>query len=242
MFAVIFLVEPKPERWNDYLELAKFLQPKLVAVDGFIDNERFASLRTRGRLLSLSTWRDEKAVVRWRTQAEHHDVQEKGRGEIFADYRLRVGEIIRDTAPPAGHTVAESRLDATAVGNAEVATITELTPEAEAIARRQQTRCRAGSVSTPGATAWSRSRCSKASIVRASSCSWGCGGMPAPPSAGSPFTRRAPLRCGTVRSASFATTACSTAARPRNTIARSSPRAALRRNKAAVESDGNGWI
>jgi len=130
MFAVIFLVEPKPERWNDYLDLAKFLQPKLAAVDGFIDNERFASLRTRGRLLSLSIWRDEKAVVRWRTQAEHHDVQEKGRGEIFADYRLRVGEIIRDTAPPAGHTVAESRLDATAVGNAEVATITELTPEA----------------------------------------------------------------------------------------------------------------
>src|SRR5258708_15997598 len=130
MFAVIFLVEPKPERWNDYLELAKFLKPRLEAVDGFIDNERFASLRTRGRLLSLSTWRDEKAVVRWRIQAEHHDVQEKGRGEIFADYRLRVGEIIRDTAPPAGHTVAESRLDATAVGDAEVATITEFTPEA----------------------------------------------------------------------------------------------------------------
>jgi heme-degrading monooxygenase HmoA len=131
MFAVIFLVEPKPERWNDYLDLARFLKPRLEAIDGFIDNERFASLCTQGRLLSLSTWRDEKAVVRWRTQAEHHGVQEKGRFEIFADYRLRVGEIAHDTQPPAGLTIADSRLDATEVADAKVATITELTPDAE---------------------------------------------------------------------------------------------------------------
>jgi heme-degrading monooxygenase HmoA len=130
MFAVIFLVEPKTERWDDYLDLAKFLKPKLEAVDGFIDNERFASLRTRGRLLSLSTWRDEKAVVRWRTQGEHHGVQEKGRFEIFADYRLRVGEVTHDTHPPAAMTIAASRLDETEIGDAKVATITELTPEA----------------------------------------------------------------------------------------------------------------
>ncbi len=80
MFAVIFEVQPKKERWNDYLDLAKYLKPKLEAIDGFIDNERFESKRTKGRVLSLSTWRDEKAVVRWRTHGEHHGVQEKGRG------------------------------------------------------------------------------------------------------------------------------------------------------------------
>ena len=47
MFAVIFEVQPKPERWNDYLDLAKQLKPKLEAIDGFIDNERFESKRTR---------------------------------------------------------------------------------------------------------------------------------------------------------------------------------------------------
>src|SRR5260370_25512843 len=67
MFAVIFEVQPKPERWDDYLGLAKQLKPKLEAIDGFIDNERFESKRTKGRLLSLSTWRDEKAVIRWRS-------------------------------------------------------------------------------------------------------------------------------------------------------------------------------
>jgi len=68
MFVVIFEVQPKKERWDDYLALAKQLKPKLETVDGFIDNERFRSKRTEGRLLSLSTVRDEKAVIRWRTQ------------------------------------------------------------------------------------------------------------------------------------------------------------------------------
>jgi heme-degrading monooxygenase HmoA len=130
MFAVIFVVQPRQERWNDYLDLAKYLKPKLEAVDGFVANERFESKRTQGRLLSLSTWRDEKAVVRWRTQGEHHGVQEKGRFEIFEDYRLRVGEITHDTEPPAAPTVEERRLDETAVGDAKVATIVELTPKA----------------------------------------------------------------------------------------------------------------
>ena len=64
MFAVIFEVQPKKESWDDYLNLAKFLKPALEKIDGFIDNERFASKRTKGRLLSLSTWRDEKAIIR----------------------------------------------------------------------------------------------------------------------------------------------------------------------------------
>ncbi len=100
MFAVIFEVQPKADRWDDYLGLAGQLKPRLEAIDGFIDNERFASKRTKGRLLSLSTWRDEKSVVRWRSHGEHHGAQEKGRFEIFEDYHLRVGEIFSDTQPP----------------------------------------------------------------------------------------------------------------------------------------------
>jgi heme-degrading monooxygenase HmoA len=128
MFAVIFLAQPRQERWDDYLKLAKYLKPKLEAIDGFIDNERYESTQTKGRLLSLSTWRDEKAVVRWRTQGEHHGVQEKGRFEVFEDYHLRVGEITVDTDPPAGLTIEEMRFDATVVGSAKVATIAEVTP------------------------------------------------------------------------------------------------------------------
>jgi heme-degrading monooxygenase HmoA len=128
MFAVIFEVEPKKERWNDYLDLAKYLKPKLEAIDGFIDNERFESKRTKGRLLSLSTWRDEKAVVRWRTQGEHHGVQEKGRFEIFEEYHLRVGEVTADTDPPRDLSVVQQRFDETANTQAKAVSISELTP------------------------------------------------------------------------------------------------------------------
>jgi len=128
MFAVIFEVQPKKERWNDYLDLAKYLKPKLEAIDGFIDNERFESKQTKGRVLSLSTWRDEKAVVRWRTHGEHHGVQEKGRFEIFKDYHLRVGEVTDDSDPPRGLSVVRQRFDETANPRAKTVSISELTP------------------------------------------------------------------------------------------------------------------
>ena len=128
MFAVIFEVVPKQERWDDYLELAKFLRPEIERIDGFIDNERFASRRTKGRVLSLSTWRDEKAVIRWRTLAVHHKVQEKGRFEVFEDYRLRVGEFTADSHLPAGQTLRQQRLDETEVGEARAVTISEFPP------------------------------------------------------------------------------------------------------------------
>lgn len=128
MFVVIFEVEPRPERWNDYLDLARRLRPKLEAIDGFIDNERYRSRRRAGKVLSLSTWRDEKALIRWRTEAEHHAVQQKGRFEVFADYHLRVGEVTADSTPPPGLSLVEQRFDETAAGAAKAATITEWLP------------------------------------------------------------------------------------------------------------------
>jgi len=131
MFAVIFEVRPKKECWDAYLELAKQLRPKLEAIDGFIDNERFASQKTERGVLSLSTWRDEKAVVRWRTQGEHHAIQERGRHEIFEDYHLRVGEVTSDSRPPTGMRVEERHFDETDIGKAKSCTITELSSSSE---------------------------------------------------------------------------------------------------------------
>jgi heme-degrading monooxygenase HmoA len=139
MFAVIFVVRPKAGRKDDYLDLAKYLRPMLERVDGFIDNERFESTRTDGNVLSLSTWRDEKAVIRWRTQAEHHDVQEKGRFEVFEDYHLRVGEIMADSHPPPGLSIEQTRIDETVIGEAKVCTITEVSPSDKAVPAAQPT-------------------------------------------------------------------------------------------------------
>jgi hypothetical protein len=72
MFSVIFEVHPRREQWDAYLDSAQMLRPELVQVDGFIDNIRYKSLTREGLILSLSGWRDEKAVVRWRTKMRHH--------------------------------------------------------------------------------------------------------------------------------------------------------------------------
>ncbi len=96
MIAVIFEVVPAPGRREEYLDLAEKLRPELEKLDGFISIERFESLTNRGKMLSLSIWRDEGAVKRWRQFGEHRTVQAKGRGGIFADYRLRVASVIRD--------------------------------------------------------------------------------------------------------------------------------------------------
>ncbi len=96
MIAVIFEVQPHQARKNQYLELAAELRPLLEQIDGFISIERFESLSTPGKLLSLSFWRDEQSVKSWRNLEQHRSTQNLGRNEVFQDYRLRIAGVIRD--------------------------------------------------------------------------------------------------------------------------------------------------
>jgi heme-degrading monooxygenase HmoA len=96
MMAVIFEVQPAPGQQDAYLGAAAALRPLLEQIDGFISIERFESLSEPGKLLSLSFWRDEDAVARWRQLDAHRSTQQAGRGGIFADYRLRVAAVVRD--------------------------------------------------------------------------------------------------------------------------------------------------
>jgi len=96
MFAVMFEVEPMPGRAEEYLAMARALRPELEAIDGFISVERFASVTTEGKYISLSFWRTEEAVHRWRVHAGHQFAQRQGRDAIFRDYRIRVARVERD--------------------------------------------------------------------------------------------------------------------------------------------------
>lgn len=123
MFSVLFEVHPKTAQWDAYLGNAKALRPELEQVEGFVDNIRYRSLTREGWILSLSGWRDEKAVVRWRTAMRHHDVQEKARAEILLDYHLRVGQVTEDTRVPEGQAIREQRLDETEAGEGTTVTL-----------------------------------------------------------------------------------------------------------------------
>jgi heme-degrading monooxygenase HmoA len=96
MIAVIFEVWPKPEHRQHYFDLAADLKPILETIDGFISVERFESLTEKGKILSVSFWRDEAAVEAWRNVVEHRKAQARGRATIFANYRLRIASVIRD--------------------------------------------------------------------------------------------------------------------------------------------------
>ena len=99
MIAVIFEVWPAEGHLDDYLDIAHGLRPELEKIDGFISIERFSSMYEDCKLLSLSFWRDEAAVRTWREQADHRAAQAKGRNELFADYRLRIADVLRDYGP-----------------------------------------------------------------------------------------------------------------------------------------------
>jgi heme-degrading monooxygenase HmoA len=133
VFSVLFEVNPRSDQWDAYLDYAKMLRPELEQIDGFVDNIRYASLTRDGWILSLSSWRDEKALVRWRTRARHHDVQAKGREHVLADYHLRVGQVTNDTRLPEGCALVEQRLDETQTGEATTATLLTTTRPAEQV-------------------------------------------------------------------------------------------------------------
>jgi heme-degrading monooxygenase HmoA len=96
MIAVIFELEPAEGRFPDYKRLAEELAPELRKIDGFISVERFESISRPGHFVSLSFWRDEEAVRKWRNLEKHRAAQRQGRGGIFKSYRLRVAQVLRD--------------------------------------------------------------------------------------------------------------------------------------------------
>ncbi len=96
MIAVIFEVRPRDGKRQAYLDIAAALRPGLEEIDGFVSVERFESLTQPGKILSLSFFRDEQAVIAWRNTEKHRLAQQAGRGGLFADYRLRIAAVMRD--------------------------------------------------------------------------------------------------------------------------------------------------
>ena len=96
MIAVIFEFTPRDGRFADYKALAEGLADDVRNADGFLSIERFESISNKGKFVSLSFWRDEEAVRNWRTLQKHREAQRQGRAGIFASYRLRVAQVMRD--------------------------------------------------------------------------------------------------------------------------------------------------
>ena len=102
MIAVMFEVVLDRAAGDRYFDLAAALRDELEAVDGFLSVERFQSLTTEDKYLSLSFWRDSEAVESWYRRPNHRAAQAEGRQSVFRDYRIRVAQVIRDYDLAAG--------------------------------------------------------------------------------------------------------------------------------------------
>lgn len=102
MIAVLFEAEALPEAQERYLQLAAELKPLLSDTPGFISIERFQSLSTPGRILSLSWWEDEESVAGWKRNVMHQAAQKEGKKSIFSFYRIRIASMLRDYSSDKG--------------------------------------------------------------------------------------------------------------------------------------------
>ncbi len=102
MIVVIFEVMLESERGQRYFDLGAELRDQLSDIDGFLSIERFQSLTTENKFVSLSFWRDREAVEAWYRRSTHKAAQDEGRAGIFKDYRIRVAEVFRDYDLAAG--------------------------------------------------------------------------------------------------------------------------------------------
>jgi heme-degrading monooxygenase HmoA len=123
VFAGMLEVNPKSDQVNTYFGMAKMLRPELEKIDGFIENARYTSLSRPGWILSLSSWRDEKSLVRWSVESTHHKTMQTARDRVFADYSMHIGEFVADTRLPAGQTLLQQRLDVTEAGIGKAITL-----------------------------------------------------------------------------------------------------------------------
>ena len=96
MIAVIFEVAINPDHNERYFELAAALRKELESTDGFVSIERFQSLNTENKYVSLSYWRDRDAVDAWDRKPNHRGAQREGRDGVFLDYRICVADVFRD--------------------------------------------------------------------------------------------------------------------------------------------------
>ncbi|XTZ39881.1 antibiotic biosynthesis monooxygenase family protein [Salmonella enterica] len=104
MIAVLFEADALPEAQERYLQLAAELKPLLSETPGFISIERFQSLNTPGKILSLSWWTDEESVAGWKRNVMHQTAQQEGKHSIFSFYRIRVASVFRDYSSDKGTT------------------------------------------------------------------------------------------------------------------------------------------
>ena len=96
MHIVVFEFTLKDNVRDRYFELAAQMREEVEQQPGFISIERFESLNDPAKVVSISSWESDEAIKAWKKNLQHREAQNEGKDSIFASFRLRVAEVIRD--------------------------------------------------------------------------------------------------------------------------------------------------
>ena len=92
-YAVIFTSKRRDDSGIDYDEAARRMFELATQQEGFLGVE---SVRDEDRVgITVSYWRDEKAVRAWHDVTEHRNIQEIGRRLWYTEFVVRVCRVER---------------------------------------------------------------------------------------------------------------------------------------------------
>ena len=96
MIVVIFEGTPREGKMEEYLARSPKYKAELSKIDGFISNDRYQHCSDPNKVLSVSFWKDEESIKRFRELEMHLKDEIDGREILFEDYRISIAKIFRD--------------------------------------------------------------------------------------------------------------------------------------------------
>jgi heme-degrading monooxygenase HmoA len=96
MIAVIFEGIPHEGKMKKYLAMSPKYKEQLANIEGFISNERYQSCADPNKVLSVSFWKDEASIKKFRELEMHLEDERTGREVLFKDYRICIAKVSRD--------------------------------------------------------------------------------------------------------------------------------------------------
>jgi heme-degrading monooxygenase HmoA len=95
MVVVVFRSRLSAEAGDDYSEMAAEMLATAKEMPGFVEFKSFKS--DDGERVSLVYWQDHETMAAWRNHPRHKIAQQSGRAKWYAEFRLEVADIVRET-------------------------------------------------------------------------------------------------------------------------------------------------
>ena len=95
MIVTVFRSRLVPEAQSEYSQWAKRMSELAVAMAGYISHKLFVA--QDGERLMLIEFESEESLRAWSTHPEHVQAKKLGRQHFFAEYRVQVCNVVRDS-------------------------------------------------------------------------------------------------------------------------------------------------